>query len=60
SQTVEGIKTIEAAYKIGIKYKLELPIISAAYQVIKNESTAKEALSNLLGRSLKEEVIIVS
>ena len=60
TQTVEGIKTIEAAYQIGLKYNLELPIISAAYQVIKNESTAKEALSNLLSRSLKEQVIILS
>ncbi|MDE5547059.1 MAG: NAD(P)-dependent glycerol-3-phosphate dehydrogenase [Anaeroplasmataceae bacterium] len=60
TQTVEGIKTIEAAYQIGLKYNLELPIISAAYQVIKNDSTAKDALSNLLSRSLKEEVIILS
>lgn len=59
-QTVEGIKTIEAAYQIGEKYHLELPIISAAYEVIQNQSTAKDALGKLLSRSLKEEVIIVN
>lgn len=60
SQTVEGIKTIEAAYQIGKKYTLELPIITAAYQVIHNEVSAKTALMQLLSRSLKEEIIIVN
>lgn len=60
SQTVEGIKTIEAAYQIGKKYALELPIITAAYQVIHNEVSAKTALMQLLSRSLKEEIIIVN
>lgn len=57
-QTVEGIKTIEAAYQIGVKYNLELPIINAAYEVVKGNSTAKEALAKLLSRSLKEEKIL--
>lgn len=60
SQTVEGIKTIEAAYQIALKFQLELPIISAAYAVIKEKTSAKEALSLLLSRSLKEEIIIVN
>lgn len=60
SQTVEGIKTIEAAYQIGVKHHLELPIINAAYSVIQNQYSAKEALNMLLSRSLKEEVIIVN
>ncbi len=59
-QTVEGVKTIEAAYQIGKKYNLELPIIYAAYEVIHNKLNAKEALNKLLSRSLKEEVIIVN
>lgn len=59
-QTVEGVKTIEAAYQIGKKYNLELPIIYAAYEVIHNKLNAKEALTKLLSRSLKEEIIIVN
>lgn len=59
-QTVEGIKTIKAAYQIGIKYNLELPIIQVAYEVVCGEKSPKEALSELLGRSLKDERIIVN
>ncbi len=58
SQTVEGIKTIEAAYQIGKKYHLDLPIINVAYEVISGKCSAKEALMQLLNRSLKEEVIL--
>lgn len=60
TQTVEGIKTIEAAYQIGQKYALELPIIEAAYAVVTKKYSAKDALNMLLRRSLKEEVIIVN
>ncbi|MDE7106430.1 MAG: NAD(P)-dependent glycerol-3-phosphate dehydrogenase [Anaeroplasmataceae bacterium] len=60
TQTVEGIKTIEAAYQIGLNHNLDLPIITAAYHVIQNESSAKDALSQLLKRTLKEEIIIVN
>lgn len=60
SQTVEGIKTICAAYEIGKKYNLELPIINGAYNVVTNKISAKEALSKLLSRSLKEEIILVN
>lgn len=58
TQTVEGIKTIEAAYQIGVKHNLDLPIINAAYLVVKGGSTAKDALAQLLSRSLKEENIL--
>lgn len=58
SQTVEGIKTIEAAYQIGQKYHLELPIINVAYEVITGQCDAASALKRLLCRSLKEEKIL--
>lgn len=57
-QTVEGIKTIEAAHQIGVRYHLDLPIINVAYEVITNQCSSKEALLQLLSRSLKEEVIL--
>lgn len=60
TQTVEGIKTIEAAYRIGKKYSLELPIIELAHAVVCGEISAKDALAMLLSRSLKEERIIVN
>ncbi|MBQ9124348.1 MAG: NAD(P)-dependent glycerol-3-phosphate dehydrogenase [Acholeplasmatales bacterium] len=55
NQSVEGLRAIEAGYEIGQKYKLDLPIITTAYKVIKGELSANEALHLLLSRSLKEE-----
>lgn len=58
TQTVEGIKTICAAYEIGQKHHLELPIINSAYAVVSGQATAKESLAALLARSLKDENIL--
>ncbi len=58
TQTVEGIKTITAAYEIGQKYHLELPIIRSAYEVVEGKISASEALQKLLSRSLKDENIL--
>ena len=58
SQTVEGIKTIHAAYQIGKKYNLDLPIIENAYLIVTNVLSPKEALSSILNRSLKKEIIL--
>ncbi len=54
-QSVEGIRAINAAYEIGKKYKLELPIINIAYEVVQGRCSAKDALTALLKRSLKDE-----
>lgn len=58
SQTVEGIKTIKAAYQIGKKYDLDLPIIENAYLIVTGELNPKEALDIILNRSLKKEIIL--
>ena len=55
NQSVEGIRAIIAAYEIGKKNNIELPIISTAYRLVSGEVNAKEALSLLMSRSLKEE-----
>lgn len=57
-QTVEGIKTIEASYKIGIKYNLDLPIINSAYDVIKENVEPYDALYKIMSRKLKDENIL--
>lgn len=54
-QTVEGIRTIEAAYNIGQKYNLNLPIINTAYALINEEISMTEAAKILLSRKLKAE-----
>lgn len=57
-QTVEGIKTIEAAYLIGLKYNLDLPIINSAYAVIKEGVDVDTILSRIMSRSLKNENVL--
>ena len=54
-QTVEGIRAIEAAYEIGKKYKIELPIINAAYSVIYENVDTLTAIKGTLNRELKAE-----
>lgn len=54
-QTVEGIRTIEAAYQIGKKYDLYLPIMETAYKLIHDEINVSEAAKILLNRKLKSE-----
>ena len=55
AQTVEGIRAIIAGHEIAIKYNLELPIISTAYELVSGKLTALEALEKLMSRSLKQE-----
>ena len=54
-QSVEGIRAIMAGYEIGKKYNIDLPLINVAYRVATGEISAKEALGDLLKRSLKTE-----
>lgn len=55
TMVVEGIRTCEAAYKYAQSKKLEMPIISAVYQVLFNKMDPDIAKNMLLGRSSKPE-----
>ncbi len=55
AQTVEGIRTIEAAHIIGKNYNVELPLIDLAYKVLFEGVNIKDAMVLLLGRDLKQE-----
>lgn len=57
AQTVEGVRAILAAYEIGQSHNLSLPIISAAYDVIYKGLSPREAITALLSRDLKSEII---
>lgn len=54
-QTVEGIRTIEAAHEIGLKYNLNLPIINVAYDFIHGKIKFTDAIPLLMNRELKNE-----
>lgn len=55
AQTVEGIRTIEAAHIIGQNYHVELPLIDLAYSLLFEGLNVKETLKTLLSRELKDE-----
>ncbi len=52
---IEGVRTIEAAVKIGNEYNLELPIIEMAYRVIFDGLPLTDVVNILLNRKLKSE-----
>ena len=55
TMVVEGIRTCEAAYKFAKDKNIEMPIISAVYDVLFNKMDPDIAKNMLLGRSLKSE-----
>lgn len=55
TMVVEGIRTCEAAYKYAESKNLEMPIISAVYEVLFNKMDPDIAKNMLLGRSSKAE-----
>ena len=54
-QTVEGIRTIDAAHQIALKNNVELPIIDMAYSVLFENVDVRQAVVNMLHRELKSE-----
>ncbi|MCD6482184.1 MAG: NAD(P)-dependent glycerol-3-phosphate dehydrogenase [Candidatus Izimaplasma sp.] len=55
TMVVEGIRTCEAAYRFAKEKNLDLPIISAIYEVLFNDLSSDDATKMLLGRSSKAE-----
>jgi glycerol-3-phosphate dehydrogenase (NAD(P)+) len=53
--TAEGIPTAKAVHELALEEGLELPICSEVYRVIYENKKPHEAISNLMGRTLKEE-----
>lgn len=53
--TIESIDNIKTAYALSQKYKLEMPIINAAYNVVFGNLEAKQAIADLMGRTPKFE-----
>ncbi len=54
---VEGLNALPAAKRLQEKYEIEMPIIETVYQMVNQGLTAKEALSHLMSRSLKSELL---
>lgn len=52
---VEGINALPAAIKLADMYQVELPIISAVYEVINNDAIPVDIVDGLMGRKKKIE-----
>jgi glycerol-3-phosphate dehydrogenase (NAD(P)+) len=52
----EGVDTCRSAYAMSVKYEVEMPITAEVYRVLFEDKPAAEALADLMGRSVKEEI----
>ena len=52
---VEGVRVLQSAHEIAIKYNLYLPIIETAYKVIFEKLNVNEAIEIILNAQLKKE-----
>lgn len=51
----EGVHTTESAYDLGKKHNVEMPITEQMYEVLFNDKTAVDAISDLMNRTSKHE-----
>lgn len=52
---VEGVRVLQSAHEIALKYELYLPIIETAYKVIFEKFNVNDAIENILNAKLKKE-----
>lgn len=52
---VEGIVACESAYKLSLKYNVDMPIVNEAYKLLNEENTLEDAVKNLMEREKKAE-----
>ncbi len=52
----EGVETCRSAYALSSKYDVEMPITKEVYQILFNNKPPREAVADLMGRSLKTEI----
>lgn len=55
SMVAEGVATSESAYELSKKYKVEMPVVEQVYKTINEDKPPKDAVRELMGRSLKAE-----
>ncbi len=51
----EGVMTTKALKKLSEKYQVDMPIVSAVYEVLFNNKPVEKAIEELFGRSVKQE-----
>ncbi len=56
NMVVEGIRTTIAAYELGQKYQVDLPITEAIYEVVQNHMTPEDMVKSLMEREKTQEI----
>ena len=51
----EGVPTVQVAYRLAVKYKVDMPITKEVYSVLYRNKNPRKAVKDLMTRSLKEE-----
>jgi glycerol-3-phosphate dehydrogenase (NAD(P)+) len=51
----EGVKTTKATVALAAKYHVEMPITRQVNRILEGEVTPREAIRELMERSLKDE-----
>lgn len=54
-QVVEGVATAEAVYQLAQKNQVEMPIVETVYQILYQQLEPKQAVQQLMLRTLKSE-----
>ena len=57
--TVEGVSATKAAHRLAEKYNVEMPITQAAYRVLFEGKSPREAVNMLMTRDRKSEADIL-
>lgn len=55
SMVAEGVETVKAAYKLGKKLKVPMPITNEVYNIITKNKKPHQAVSDLMQREMKAE-----
>jgi glycerol-3-phosphate dehydrogenase (NAD(P)+) len=53
--TAEGIYTVKSAYRLSLKYKIDMPITKQVYNVLYRNQDPYEAVQKLMLRERKQE-----
>lgn len=56
TMVAEGVKTTRSAYRLSIKYEVEMPITEQVYKVLFGNKQPRQAMSELMTRGPKSEI----
>ncbi|MDO8282363.1 MAG: NAD(P)H-dependent glycerol-3-phosphate dehydrogenase [Thermodesulfovibrionia bacterium] len=55
AMVAEGVATSESAYELSRKYRVEMPVVEQVYKTINQDKSPRDAVKELMARSLKAE-----